>query len=215
MVDNKSKRTALITGGAIRVGEQIARFLHSQGYQIFITYNKSRQEAEALKDEGIVSQIFKIDFLDFQIGSMPKIDLLINNASIFEREEVLDPDLLKKNLDIHLLAPIVFADILFRQEGLSHIINILDDMEQDLGRNFISYYLTKKLLEEATKLQSKFYYPKVRINAVAPKILMRNNRQSEEHFESMIGSEVSDPIKILLEKILFLDQNNISGKILH
>jgi NAD(P)-dependent dehydrogenase (short-subunit alcohol dehydrogenase family) len=215
MVNNKSKRMALITGGAIRVGERIARFLHSQGYQIFITYNKSKQEAEALKEEGIVSQIFKIDFLDFQLDSMPKIDLLINNASIFEREEILDLGLLKKNLNIHLLAPIAFADILFRQEGFSHIINILDDMGQDVGHNFISYYMTKKLLEEATRLQSKFYYPKVRVNAVAPKILIKNQRQSKEHFESMIGSEVSDPVEILLEKILFLDQNNVSGKILH
>jgi pteridine reductase len=212
-VITKIHKTSLITGGAIRVGARIARFLHAEGYEVFITYNNSEDQARTLKNEGIVSEIFKIDCMS-KI-KLPKIDLLINNASVFEREEILDQALLKKNINIHLMQPIILADLLFHQTSNSHIINILDQMDSKIGKDFVSYHLTKKLLEETTKLHAELYYPKVRVNAIAPKILMRNKRQSEEHFQHMISKLDIDPIDILLQDILFLEESSLTGKIIY
>ncbi len=210
----KVRRVALVTGGAIRVGEKIARFLHLKGYRVLITYNKSEEAAVSLRAEGVVSEIFQWDMSSSVFPSFPRIDLLINNASIFEREELLDPVLLDQNLDIHIKAPMILADILFRQKGKSHIINILDNMSFDVGRNFISYHITKKLLEEATRLQSVLYHPKVRINGIAPKILMKNNRQSEAHFNALLSQCALNPLDLLLEDILFLENSSITGQII-
>jgi pteridine reductase len=41
-------RTVFITGGARRIGMAVAKYLHSSGYNIIITYNKSSREANAL-----------------------------------------------------------------------------------------------------------------------------------------------------------------------
>ena len=42
-------KTALITGGAIRIGKDICKKLHENGYNIICHYNKSENEAKDLK----------------------------------------------------------------------------------------------------------------------------------------------------------------------
>jgi len=44
-------KTALITGGAIRIGRDICKKLHENGYNIICHYNKSEDEAKDLKLE--------------------------------------------------------------------------------------------------------------------------------------------------------------------
>ena len=213
-MQNFEQKTALVTGGALRVGALIVSFLKKHGYKTILTYNHSYNEALELQRKSEVDEIIHIDFNNFQKLDLPKLDRVINNASIFEKEEKLDLELLRQNLNVHIAAPIAFGEFLFQQSSGGHMINIIDQMEKSVGRNFISYYLTKELLKDFTLKQSQLYHSKVRVNAIAPKILMKHHRQSEEHFQNMLKDQKSDPIDELLEKILYLEQSDITGKII-
>jgi short-subunit dehydrogenase len=101
------KGTALITGAAKRLGREIALNLAESGYNIVISYNDSKLEAEKLKLEIITKynvkcEIFSCDLCDKnQVEKLAQFmtnfsdwNLLVNNASIFNKSKLLDaPDL--------------------------------------------------------------------------------------------------------------------------
>src|SRR6185503_20180135 len=90
-------KTVLITGGAKRVGAEIARQLHAAGANLAIHYRKSSSEAEALaaelnaaraKSAAIVQgELLDIEHLpalvEFAVRSFGALDVLVNNASTF------------------------------------------------------------------------------------------------------------------------------------
>ena len=92
-----TKKCALITGGAKRIGRSISLFLASIGYDIAIHYNNSKQEADSLLDEirtlnqdaflfqcdlSIQSEVEKL--IPNVAEKMKGLDLLVNSASIFK-----------------------------------------------------------------------------------------------------------------------------------
>ena len=96
----KNPTTALVTGGARRIGKAIARDLSAAGFSVAIHYNGSDREARALadslNDEGGKVATVRADMTD--LGAVPQIldraaealgpvGLLVNNASIFADDE--------------------------------------------------------------------------------------------------------------------------------
>ena len=93
-------KTALITGGAIRIGKDICKKLHENGYNIICHYNKSENEAKDLKSElnklrKGSCEIFSLDLNDFEQvkeltnkinNNSNSLDLLVNNASSFLKQ---------------------------------------------------------------------------------------------------------------------------------
>ena len=67
------KRTALITGGARRLGKAIAEELSEMGFNIIIHYNNSEEEAVALRDQ-LSSKEIKVFLV--------KADLLVNEDDV-------------------------------------------------------------------------------------------------------------------------------------
>ncbi|MFV9875413.1 MAG: SDR family oxidoreductase [Rickettsiales endosymbiont of Dermacentor nuttalli] len=194
------KKIALITGAATRVGKIIAKSLINNGWNVIIHYHSSKNEAEVLlqelnsktnqiytiqanlSDEGQVNTIFP--YINHNIG---QICLLINNASSFVNDSVINPDyqIWQQNMSINLRAPFLlmkdFKNQLLNQSG--NIINILDYCVSKLPiGKFISYSLSKSALWELTKLLAVEFAPKIRVNAIAPGAIMRGIRQSEDNF---------------------------------
>ena len=95
----KNIGAALITGAAKRIGREIALNLAAQGYDIAISYNKSDEVAKKLAAEiekkfAVRCEIFQSDLSEKDapkklalevIKKFPKWNLLINNASIFNK----------------------------------------------------------------------------------------------------------------------------------
>ena len=91
-------KTALITGGAIRIGKDICKKLHKNDYNIICHYNKSEKEAKDLQSElnklrEGSCEIFTLDLNDFEQveelvrkidSNFNSLDLLVNNASSFQ-----------------------------------------------------------------------------------------------------------------------------------
>ncbi len=110
-------KTALITGGAARIGAQIAKTLHKNNFKIIIHCNQSKDKAQLLCDElnlskvdsakVVVGDLNNIDSINSIIDSVSSIDLLVNNASVFYPLSVDESNSENWNniLDINLKAP--------------------------------------------------------------------------------------------------------------
>ena len=99
---NKIYKSVLITGGAQRIGESIACYLANNGLNIAIQFNKSQKKAQELKNrfknKKTKFSIYKFDFEKNKniskfykniINEFGHIDILINNASTFDFDNIL------------------------------------------------------------------------------------------------------------------------------
>lgn len=212
-------KIALITGGAVRIGAILAKYLSEKNYDVYITSYFSIYQANILKKNNIIKDYFKIDLLNPKeisdlLDNFSRIDLVINNAAIFERDsnKNFSYQNLEKSIKFNSIAPAFIAHEIYKRNFQSHIINISDSSSKIIHEDFFSYHTSKFLLEELSKSQARSYYPKVRINVIAIKALIPHYRQSNEHFQALSYSEDTNKnIKQLLSDIDYLEQIKETG----
>lgn len=179
-----SGQTALITGGAKRIGAAIARSLAQEGVNLILHYRSSRAEVEdlalELRKSGVSVDIIAADLLDrHSVDNMvetiknkvEKIDILINNASMFNKEKLFDlsPQNLWDNIQVHALHPFVLTQAFFSKESTGgNVINFLDTRIYGYDFEHVPYHLSKKMLHSFTKMLAFELAPNVRVNAIAP-----------------------------------------------
>jgi NAD(P)-dependent dehydrogenase (short-subunit alcohol dehydrogenase family) len=191
---------ALVTGGAKRIGRAIALCLAEEGYAVAIHCRRSRGEAEDVKalieKGGGHADIVTADLADpgdvnsliHKAGAaLGPLTLLVNNASLFEPDEVqsLDADLWERHFAINLRAPAFLARDFARQlpdGGDGAIVNIIDQRVWKLNPQFFSYTLSKSALLTATRTIAQALAPRIRVNAVGPGPTLTSSRQSAEDF---------------------------------
>ncbi|MCE3255550.1 MAG: putative short-chain dehydrogenase/reductase [Rickettsiaceae bacterium] len=179
-------KTALITGGASKIGRELAKALAKDGYDIVLHYNNSLTEAKKLQEEisgiGVKCKIIKADLLnakevDHLVEEMKRIEnwsVLINNASIFYQSNFLESDIeeLEKNFTIHLKVPVLLSKALAQnctQNQLAgNIINMIDKNITRVETKYFHYLLSKKSLAEFTQMSALQLAPNIRVNAIAP-----------------------------------------------
>ena len=227
------RKKVLITGASKRIGKSIALNLAKHGYDIAIHYNKSKTSAinlvEELNSLKVRSSIFKLDLMKIdkieewfdEINKVfGTVNVLINNASVFEYDSLKSSSLssLNKHLDINLKAPFLlskfFVKNLKSQKG--NIINILDQRVLNISPYFTSYTISKSALHTLTKSLALSLAPKIRVNAVAPGPTLRSIRQNEEEFREQIKrtplqnqvslNEINNAINFLL------NNNSVTGQ---
>lgn len=186
-----SNQTVLVTGGAKRIGRALCLALAEQGCAIVVHYNTSTAEAEQLiaeigkkngkaamiaADLGDSKQTKKL-FADAAKKFGP-ITMLINNAAIFERDTFADftPESIQQHFAINTLAPMILIQEMARQT-IEHgaVVNLLDHSILKSPRGYTSYVISKSALWTATQLAAKQLAPKLRVNAVAPGIILPPN----------------------------------------
>ena len=194
-----------MTGAAKRIGAAIAQDLAANGFSVAIHYNQSREDAEKLAQtiaaKGGKAEIVQADLTDeaecralFAQArkAIGPIDLLVNNASIFEPDHGHAPDmeLWDRHFAVHLKAPVLLAGELARQEELEHglVVNTIDQRVWALTPNFFSYTLSKSALWTATRTLAQSLAPKVRVNGIGPGPTLANERQSQADFQDQISA---------------------------
>jgi pteridine reductase len=181
-----SGKTALITGGARRVGACIARTLHGAGANVVIHYRGSATDAKALaKDLNAAransAALAQADLLDLTrhaalvetaVNTFGQLDVLVNNASSFyptpvgKITEAHWNDLLGSNLKAPLFLSQAAAPALTRTHGL--ILNLADIHGLRPLRRYTTYCIAKAGLIMLTKSLARELGPNVRVNAIAP-----------------------------------------------
>ena len=150
----------IITGSATRIGASIAKSLAGHGIQITLHYNKSIKEVKNLKKElkssgsevflikadlSIISQTKKV--IPFAYKMMKGLDCLINNASVFEKDDLINfnEKSFNKHMAVNLQAPAKltqdFKKYLKSKKG--NIINIIDQRIFKLTPFFSHIHLAK------------------------------------------------------------------------
>ena len=191
-------KTVLITGGAKRVGAEIARELHAAGANLVIHYRKSSREAEALAEElnrargksaaivpGELLEVEKLPVLvELAVRSFGALDVLINNASTFYPTKIgeITPqawdDLLGTNLKVPTFLSQAAAPALRKTRGL--IINIVDIHALRPLRDHTVYCTAKAGLHMLTRSLAKELGPEVRVNGIAPGPILWPSGQQED-----------------------------------
>ena len=226
----------IITGGATRIGAAIAKSLADYETAITIHYNKSKGNALKLKKElenlGSEVYLLKADLNNFEqtqallklaYKKMKGLDCLINNASLFENDNLhnFTEKSFTKHLNINLKAPAIliqnFKKLLKNSKG--NIINIIDQRVEKLTPYFFSYTLSKSSLFTLTKTAAMKLAPNIKVNGISPGPTLKNSRQSERHFKKQWKSVLLKK-KVELESICdgikFLMKNdNITGEIIN
>ncbi len=229
----KNKPTALVTGGAKRIGREIALYLAGQGYNIALHYNNSKAEAmntaQAIYKMGVRCELFACDLADeAQViklmpsvyKAFPNISLLVNSASIFVPNSLgaQDLSLYKAHWDINFKAPYILSCEFARLVKKGQIINLIDT---NVGRHrsrYADYLLTKKALYEFTQMAAVQFGPKIRVNGISPGMILPpvNNQPDDrtKRAQSIPLKRVGNP-KYIAQTVQFLLENDyITGQII-
>jgi len=198
-------RAALVTGGGRRIGRAIALDLARQGFAVAVHYHHSAQEAQAVVTEitalGGRAVALGADLArEDQVGrlvadaeaALGPLGLLVNNASVFERDNALGAT--RQSWDLHmevnLRAPFVLTQGFARQlpetaEGL--VVNLLDQRVWSLTPHFTSYTLSKAALWAATQTLALALAPRIRVVGIGPGPALPSARQSDTQFAAQVA----------------------------
>jgi hypothetical protein len=223
-------KIVLVTGGAVRIGRAICIAFANAGAKLAIHYNNSGKEAEKLLKElgGSKSghMTVKCDLSDLEaagriIPSTGKIDILVNNASIYfpcplAKENIAGA---KRQLDINFRAPLILMKKFQRQnikEGC--IINLLDRRITKTFPDDGSYALSKKALAEATMTAALQWAPKIRVNAVAPGAVLPPRGMEKSKMKIQIAmtpmKKAPTPEDVAKACLFLAETDSITGQII-
>ncbi|ESW99200.1 short-chain dehydrogenase [Mesorhizobium sp. LSJC268A00] len=196
--------TALVTGGAKRIGKAIVEDLAAHGFAVAIHANRSTAEADALaasiRDGGGRAGVVAADLTDMDAvgdlvgraaAALGPVTLLVNNASLFVDDSVEDFDWAAWDLHfaIHVKTPALLAQNFARalplgQEGL--IVNIIDQRVWRPTPRYFSYALSKSALWTQTEMLAQALGPRIRVNAIGPGPTLKNARQDDDDFQKQV-----------------------------
>jgi len=182
----KSKKVALITGGAQRIGAEIAKTLHEMGFDLALHYRHSKSAAEQLKYELELNRaksviLLQADLLNMQslkplvegvIAHYGQLDVLVNNASSFYPTPVESAteeqwnDLMGSNLKAPFFLAQAAAPYLKQQHGC--IVNLVDIHAKRPLKEHPIYAMAKAGNAMMVKTLARELGPEIRVNGVAP-----------------------------------------------
>ena len=206
-------RTAIVTGGAKRIGAEIARALAADGWHVLIHHNRSTEAAAALAGE-IGGSTVQTELADpgaaeaiiAALDGLPPARLLVNNASRFVLDSASDFTVAgwDAHLDINLRAPALLSQAFAARAGQGVIVNLLDAKLASPNPDFFTYTISKMGLAGLTELTARAFAPAIRVCGIAPSVTMVSGPQSRDNFEAVHalnalgrGVDVSDIVAAL------------------
>jgi NAD(P)-dependent dehydrogenase (short-subunit alcohol dehydrogenase family) len=185
-------RTAVVTGAGKRVGLEIAQALVSDGWSVIA---QVRRGDDAVPDGSLrvacdLADIQSVDRLFEAADKLPPVRLLVNNAARFASDsaEVFDPDEFDAHMAVNVRSPLRLAQRFAgrHRKGDGLIVNILDAKLSAPNPDFLSYTVSKAALASATGLLARAFAGKgIRVNAIAPSLMLCSPGQTEDNFRKM------------------------------
>ena len=130
-------------------------------------------------------------------ASFGPIDVLVNNASVFEHDTItsFDVEAFDRMSAINLRAPLLLAQAFVaqtfaaqaREAGDPSIVNLLDQRILALNPLYLSYTLSKAGLAAATTMLAQALAPRIRVNAVAPGPVLPNVNEGDTRFNAEVA----------------------------
>ncbi|HAC66365.1 MAG TPA: short-chain dehydrogenase [Cyanothece sp. UBA12306] len=227
------KGTALVTGGAIRLGRAFALGLAELGYNVAIHFHESQLAAEATIAEirrlGVECEGFQANFTqetDFEsiitaVGDrFPDFNLLVNSASVYDAAPIAQTTaaLFDKQFAVNLRAPFFLSQAFAKLCQSGNIINIIDNKIAFNQYHYCAYLLSKKSLAQLTKLAAIELAPQIRVNGIAPGVTLPLAQRTQEYIAWRVQGiplQRQGKIDYLLQAMKYILENEfVTGQIL-
>ncbi len=217
---------ALVTGAARRIGCAVALDLGRRGWGVGVHYHQSEPEAlevvRAIRAAGGRAEALPADLRDEAAtgalvgraaAALGPVTLLVNNASLFENDDVetTTRESWNAHLETNLRAPFVLSQAFARAlpaGGAGNIVNVLDERVWKPTPYFTSYTLSKSGLWTLTQTLALALAPHIRVNAIGPGPTLPSPRQTEAQFARQVAAlplkrgpaleEICDAVRFIL-----------------
>ncbi len=231
-MDLKGK-SALVTGGGVRIGRAICHMLADAGANVCIHYNRSYDEAVALRDEleergveahlaeaNLMSETACNELMEKAVAMMGPLDILINNASVFNKQKIddADMDVWMGEMWPNFFAPAQLIRAFAKHSEKGGIVNLLDRRIESLDASCVPYLISKKALAELTRVAAIHYAPRITVNGVAPGAVLPPPGKDEQYIKDHAGPvplEVQVTPEDIARAVRFvLENDTLTGQII-
>lgn len=228
-------RTALVTGAAKRIGREAALSLARAGADVVVHYRSS--EDQAMETAALIRQIgrrahcIEADLADQQqaselfqrcLDAAGPISILINNASLFPSDHIMEisPEEILESLWVHGISPLLLMRALARQKlPRADIVNVLDCRMNDYDHKHASYHLGKRMLFTLTRMLAIELAPAVRVNGIAPGLILPPEDRGHDYLESLAHTNPLDSVGAVEQVVsavhYLLDNSFITGQVIY
>lgn len=222
-----SSRTAIVTGAGKRVGAALATALVERGWTVLAHV---RDPGDAVPDGAVkvVADLGSVECAEliFEAASaLPPVTLLINNAARFEFDSLdrFDARTFDAHMAVNVRAPILLTQAFARAHGSGAgdalVVNLLDSKLSAPNPDFLSYTVSKQALAGFTELAARALAKRgIRVNAIAPALMLPSGEQSRANFEAMhranpLGRGV-EPADVMAAIDYLLASPSVTGEVL-
>ena len=228
--------TALVTGGARRIGRALAQACAEAGFDVALHVRNPDDDADAAAGEVrsagrratlLACDLRKESAVVALVGEaeaeLGPVTLLVNCASVFEEDafQTLNRASWDLHMETNLRAPLVLSQAFARRlpadrEGL--IVNILDQRVWRPTADFFSYSLSKAALWEATRMMALALAPRVRVNGIGPGPTLQSIHQDAEAFAREAASTPMarpvPPAEVAQALRYLIDARSVTGQMI-
>lgn len=229
----------MITGGAHRLGREIALAFAKAGWSVLCHYRTSKDSAQKtrqeVQDAGADCLLVDMDLAQdnaaellmdqcVQLTGQPP-QCIVNNASIFEADDApsATAEGLQRHFQVNTVTPLLLANALYNRvrqgSGVAHgthcVIHVLDQKVHNLNPDYFSYTVSKLALERSVALQAQALAPTVRVCGLSPGLMYLSGPQTQTNFDkaslvNLVQKRI-DPADVA-QGALFMAQNpSING----
>jgi len=229
---NIDGKRILITGSAVRVGAELVRKFAALKSNVIIHCNNSYDAGlrllEEIGGEECGHSVVKCDFssidkLENLMSTLSSVDVLINNASVFDNRPIVEDTIRngQTQFDINFWVPALLMQkyYLAKKNNNGVIINMLDSRVNKNTKKCGFYTLSKMALSNATLMAAVQMAPNVRVNGIAlgvvmPPVWLPNSKMEKSIADIPLHHSVS--IDELFNTCRFIVENeSITGEILN
>lgn len=194
--------TAIVTGGALRIGNAFVCHLAEKGFDIALHYNSSAAKAEEamerIRRNGVRCKGYSCDFNDLAASEgllrrladdFQDITLLINSASnfILENIEQTSSNTLVNSINVNLLTPYLLMREYKKIVNRGMIVNIVDERILKNIPTFAAYSVSKVGLAHLTHLAAIEWGATIRVNGIAPGLILPPPWETDDYLKREAG----------------------------
>jgi pteridine reductase len=227
--------TALVTGGAVRVGRALSLALARAGYDIVVHYHDSGDDAESLQGEiravGRAASTVRADLADAAAATVVAraiqeqhggLDVLVNSAATFERTPFAEITAEEWDhvMAVNVRAPFLLSQALaplLRQSGRGSIVNIADLSAFQAWPSYTHHAVSKAGLVHLTRTMARALAPSIRVNAIAPgTVLPPEGREHDDDgtAQRRLTARSGTPADVAKALLYLVESSFVTGEVL-
>jgi NAD(P)-dependent dehydrogenase (short-subunit alcohol dehydrogenase family) len=211
-----TKGTAIVTGAGKRVGAHIAAALVEDGWAVVahVHHGQDGVPDGAVKAAADLAERDCADRIFDAARGLPPARLRVNNPARLNQFDA--------HMAVNVRAPALLIERFAQEQDGSAdalVVNLLDSKLAAPNPDFLSYTLSKQALCGLTELAARALARKgIRVNGIAPGLMLRSAGQSEENFEAMHADNPLrrgvEPADIVAALRYFIEARCVTGEVL-